>query len=365
MAGLHKDKRTGIYVVQFYDPDRLPRRKQASTGARDLRTATRIHRHWEAASAEGWFDPWVDVPPVPGARTRPQRVRQTVDVGESRAQFLQTKSHRALNTRLNYERVTRWFVEHVGERQPVQAVTSDVVRGWLDSLDVKPITKANYVQHLRTYFRYCVGEGWLTEDPTERVGLERVPKTFPKAMTAADAARLVEAARALPRSGWWLGPLVQTALWTALRRAELTHLRWSDVDLEARRLTVACADGFTSKSGADRAVPLSDGACALLAAHRAEAERRLGSPYYAFEHGRGQVALSTLTHAVTRAARGAGVQATVHGLRHTAITRLVERGVPVPVVQRLAGHGDISVTMKYVHVGADVYADQVRRAFDG
>ena len=231
-------------------------------------------------------------------------------------------------------------------------------------LDVKPVTKANYVRHLRAYFRYCIQSGLLTSDPTEGVGLERVPRTFPKAMTEPEAAKLVAAATALPRSGWWLGPLVQLALWTALRRAELTHLRWTDVDLDARRLVVACTDGFTSKSGAERVVPLSDGACDLLRQHQFTSFARLTAPVYVFEHNRGQVALNTLTQAVTRAAKAAGVRATVHGLRHTAITRLVERGVPVPVVQRVAGHGDISVTMRYVHVGADVYADQVRRAFD-
>ena len=362
MAGLHKKAETGIYTVQFYDVVRAPKRKRISTGTRVAKAAERLRRHWEAEYAEGRFDPWTDPPPAPGGKPKPRGAASTL--AEARRRFLETKSHRALNTRLNYERVTRWFVDHVGGGTPVAGVTAQAVAGWFAGLDVKPVTKASYRQHLRTYFRYCIEQGWLAADPSEGVGLQRVPKTFPKAMTVADADRLVEAAHALPRSGWWLGPLVQTALWTALRRAELTNLRWADVDLGARRLTVACTDSFTSKSGAERVVPLSTGACALLREHRRASLARLGSPVYVFEHGRGQVALSTLTHAVTRAAGAAGVTATVHGLRHTAITRLVERGVPVPIVQRVAGHGDISVTMRYVHVGADVYADEVRRAFD-
>ena len=365
MAGLHKDKRTGIYVVQFYDPARTPKRKQATTGSRELRVAKRLHRRWEGAYAEGRYDPWSDPTLLLDDDARKRVVRSTVTLAEARERFLTSRAHRALNTRLNYERVTRWFVEHAGPSSPVHGVTSAVVARWLGSTDVKPVTKKNYAQHLGTYFRYCIDAGWLAQDPMPGVGLERVPRTFPKAMTEPDAARLVAAARSLPRSGWWLGPLVQTALWTALRRGELTHLRWQDIDFGAQRLTVACADGFTSKSGADRAVPLSDGACELLSDHRHESRTRLDDPFFVFEHGRGQVALSTLTHAVTRAAEAAGVQATVHGLRHTAITRLVERGVPLPVVQRVAGHGDIAVTMRYVHIGADVYADAVRRAFDG
>ena len=53
MAGFHKDKRTGIYVVQFYDPARTSKRKQATTGSRELRVARRLHRRWEGAYAEG------------------------------------------------------------------------------------------------------------------------------------------------------------------------------------------------------------------------------------------------------------------------------------------------------------------------
>lgn len=41
-----------------------------------------------------------------------------------------------------------------------------------------------------------------------------------------------------------------------------------------------------------------------------------------------------------------------HDLRHTVATRLVEKGVPLPVVQEILGHAKISTTMRYTHVVA-------------
>jgi integrase len=62
-------------------------------------------------------------------------------------------------------------------------------------------------------------------------------------------------------------------------------------------------------------------------------------------------------------ARKAGLDGVgVHGLRHTAITRLVERGVPVPIVQRFAGHADITTTMRDCSIDDDVYAERVKKA---
>ena len=181
MAGLHKDKRTGIYAVQFYDSDRSPKRKQASTGTRDLRTARRLHRRWEAAYAEGRYDPWTGRPPE-ATEARPVRTVSTVTLGEARGDFLRSRSHLALNTRLNYERVVGRFVAAVGEGKPVGEVTARDVESWVGCLGVRPVTRTNYVRHLRAYFRYCMAQKWTRVDPTDAVRLERVPRQFPKAL---------------------------------------------------------------------------------------------------------------------------------------------------------------------------------------
>ena len=44
-----------------------------------------------------------------------------------------------------------------------------------------------------------------------------------------------------------------------------------------------------------------------------------------------------------------------HDLRHTAITLMVKKNIPMPIVQKIAGHKDIKTTMRYVHiVGSDI-----------
>ena len=73
----------------------------------------------------------------------------------------------------------------------------------------------------------------------------------------------------------------------------------------------------------------------------------------------------TCSKTVKRFAVAAGVPAlTPHVLRHSCITWLLERGVPVPVVQRLAGHGSVEVTMRYCAIADDVYVDWIRGALD-
>jgi integrase len=45
----------------------------------------------------------------------------------------------------------------------------------------------------------------------------------------------------------------------------------------------------------------------------------------------------------------------VHDARHTAITNLVQEGIPLPTVQRIAGHSDIRTTISYVHLTDEAY----------
>ena len=131
------------------------------------------------------------------------------------------------------------------------------------------MTKANYVRHLRAWFRYCTSQHLLASDPTEDVGLERVPRSFPKALRPEQIERVAAYAEhhcrdGHQRSSAWAAPFIRLGAETAMRRNELLHLRWDHVDLDAGHLTVACTDAFTTKSGAERRIPFSDRAVSVL-----------------------------------------------------------------------------------------------------
>ena len=52
-----------------------------------------------------------------------------------------------------------------------------------------------------------------------------------------------------------------------------------------------------------------------------------------------------------RARRQAGIgDVRLHDLRHTMASHAVMNGVPVPVVSRLLGHNDVSMTLRYAHL---------------
>lgn len=150
-----------------------------------------------------------------------------------------------------------------------------------------------------------------------------------------------------------------------LRKGEALALQWSDVDLQARtvtvRATLARVDGIVTRTPpktakARRTLPLSDHALSIL---RTQPPR---GPYvFSTESGQPLDPRNVLRD-MQRAATRAGVPgATVHTLRHTATTLLLEAGVHLRAVADLMGHADIRMTAE---VYASLSTHQARSAMD-
>jgi integrase len=158
--------------------------------------------------------------------------------------------------------------------------------------------------------------------------------------------RLVEVAAAIDREAELIVLLGGEA---GLRCGEMIALEWIDVDLAKRQLCVQRSDWngqvTMPKGGRLRYVPLTVRLTNALREHRQLKSSRVlcqsdGTPFT-----RQQV-----QYRIKRASRRAHVQEGVHVLRHSFCSHLAMRGAPARAVQELAGHSDLGMTQRYMHL---------------
>jgi integrase/recombinase XerD len=154
--------------------------------------------------------------------------------------------------------------------------------------------------------------------------------------------------------------------------------------LEGARLQVAQVDSarmqllIHGKGGKDRYVPLAPPTLALLRAHwRTHRSREwlfVAPPRRGVPPGVvwpvGPVNRSSLQSAFVRACRAAGIpkRASVHTLRHSFATHLLEAGVNLRIIQEILGHGSARTTQVYTHLTQEVRAtltDPLTHLVDG
>jgi integrase len=167
-----------------------------------------------------------------------------------------------------------------------------------------------------------------------------------------------------------LFPLWLLIATTGLRRGEALALRWSDIDLKARRVAVSRTVAFVGgeityqepkTARSRRAVPLPVETVEVLRSwYKAQAEERLaaGELYnvdarlvFADELG-APLPPKRITKAFGRAVERAGLPpVTLHGLRHTFATVALGAGVPTKIVADVLGHSSAQITADtYSHV---------------
>jgi len=195
---------------------------------------------------------------------------------------------------------------------------------------------------LRFFYGVTLGQ----EKLPERIPYARKPQRLPVVLSAEEIARFLGAAQNLK---------VRVALTTAyaagLRASEVTRLKVCDID--SRRMVIRIEHG---KGGKDRYVMLSEQLLAILRDYW----RRERPKLFLFP-GRPEdkpIDPNVLHAACRAAAMAAGLdkRVSVHVLRHSFATHLLENGVDIRIIQALLGHESLSTTTRYTKVSTHLIA---------
>jgi integrase len=153
----------------------------------------------------------------------------------------------------------------------------------------------------------------------------------------------------------YLRPMVTLALNTGMRRTEIFDLRWQDVDMERKFLTVR---GENAKSCQTRHIPLNKVCLKVLLDWNNQCPDGAELVFPAKDGARLRT-VNTAWRAVL--AKAEISQFRWHDLRHTFAFRLVMKGVDLNTVRELLGHADCKMTVRYAHLAPEYKAEAVAR----
>lgn len=194
---------------------------------------------------------------------------------------------------------------------------------------------------LRFFYSKTLKKGWSIADTPYPKKDHRLPAI----LSQEEVAQLIQAA-----STSFHRTLLMTLYATGARNAELTRLKFSDVD--SKRMVIHIQGG---KGRKDRDVMLSSKLLEELREHWHRLRRKPRVWLFPGDHDHcadHPIDTKTVWHACQRAAQRAGIQKGVHPhtLRHCFATHLLEAGADLRTIQILLGHNDLKETTRYLHL---------------
>ncbi|WP_256207602.1 tyrosine-type recombinase/integrase [Nitrosomonas marina] len=207
-----------------------------------------------------------------------------------------------------------------------------------------PATANRLLALIRSIFRRAALEWeWIDKVPT--IKLYREPKRRIRYLSIEEANKLLQE---LPVH---LADIVQFSLATGLRRANVTKLEWSQVDMQRN---VAWIHGDQAKAGKPIHVSLNSTAMDVLA-------RQIGKHSKTVFTYKGLPINQVNTRAWRKALKRAGIEDfRWHDLRHTWASWLTQNGVPLNVIQEMGAWESAEMVRRYAHLAPAQFAIHAR-----
>jgi len=217
-----------------------------------------------------------------------------------------------------------------------------------------------YHKSLNVFFKWCIKEGYLEQNPAQDIEMPKLHKKIPPKLTKQEAARILEVAYNYPYKYHFLRyrnhAIFATVIFAGLRKGEVINLKYADVDIQ--NMSIFIREG---KGGKDRVVPI----CQQLAeslkkyvAERARLKKTCPEFFVSLNRNIGFTD-SGIKRLVERVRDVSGIYFGMHKLRHTFATLMLEGGCDIYSLSKMLGHSDIKTTTIYLAASADHLRAQV------
>ncbi len=230
-------------------------------------------------------------------------------------------------------------------------------------LNTEDITKkkpwhANTINILRELlaevFKKAVKEKYITENPITDTRPLDAPKIDTLRFYSKDQLTMIFE-NLDPK---WI-PMIKFWFFTGLRKGELINLTWDKVSLDKNNpwVRVTTTQTHRTKSGKTQTIRITSQALEIL-------EGQVGkNPKYVFPNSKGgTIRPASPNEALNKALKKAGIEGTIHMLRHTFASHfLMDKVGSLNDLANYLSHADTETTKIYAHLSSEYQADIVKR----
>ena len=252
------------------------------------------------------------------------------------------------------------FLEQLG-RSSVKEIRREDLEAYVEQEQdrgMKPGTVKGRLTHAYSFLGFLIEQGEVDEKVTNRKLQIKLPESLPRAIDPADVRKLLSVIRDVRNRA-----LILVLLRTGMRIGELLATKEMDVHLKERRIEIPQAE----KTGVGRVVYLSEDAQAALHAWMNIRDSQKAFLFYARGKRREKLTYGAARILFVKYLKKAGLANkgyTIHRLRHTFASEMLNAGMRLECLQQLLGHTNIQATRQYARLTDKTREEEYFRAME-
>jgi len=236
------------------------------------------------------------------------------------------------------------FIKRAGKTH-LEEITREDLGAWIEHGQDKGLKASTVKMRLRTlnaFLRYLIERDLIRPEVLSRRMIIKVPDSLPRAIDPEDVRHLISVIDTIRDRA-----MIVVLLRTGMRIGELLNTLVSEVNLKERKIEIYEAE----KTRIGRVVYLSDDAIGALKAWLKERDPH--KAYLFYGQGRHMLTYPAARAMFVKYLGRAGLSHkgySLHCLRHTCATELLNAGMRLECVQQLLGHSSIEMTRRYARL---------------
>jgi integrase/recombinase XerD len=232
---------------------------------------------------------------------------------------------------------------------------------WVSKLGMTPSSQSRMVSGIRNFFRYCLAEQIISNDPTELIDTPKIKRSLPDVLSFPEIEAMIAAIDHSKPEGQRNRAIVEVMYSCGLRVSEVVNLKIGFLYLDAGFVRVI------GKGDKERLVPIGSEAVKYIKIYLRERKAvtsKTGDEEVLFLNRRGGKLSRVMIFMIIKdLALKAGIKKDIspHTLRHSFATHLVEGGADLRAVQEMLGHESITTTEIYTHLDREYLRETLIR----